>query len=104
MVTVVLASTPPELSVTVPVIPPRVRCACTRGVRAKAIHTNEVRRKTEGTVLFVMRARSLKLSRYTWPEEFRQMAVQALLFVVFPGFPVALDANSSTQNISTKLL
>jgi hypothetical protein len=39
----------------------------------------------------------LKLSRYTGPETYRQMAVQVLLSVVCPGFPASLDRNSSAE-------
>src|SRR5216684_1727960 len=71
MFTVVFGRMPPDASVTVPVIPPRVCCA-----RAGEERTNwtkpqrkEAKKKTENVffLFLVIRNGLLNLSRYTWP-------------------------------------
>jgi hypothetical protein len=69
--TVAPAIAPPEISVTVPVMPPRVCWACAEGAarNVRQQQREEVRMKTENVVLLLLAIRDglLNLSRYTWP-------------------------------------
>src|SRR5258708_18797912 len=70
MLTDVYGRIPPETSVTVPVMPPRVCCACTGEERTNWMQQrNELMKKTENLVFLFLIIRNglLELSRYTWP-------------------------------------
>src|SRR5713226_1440328 len=71
MFTVVFGRMPPEASVTVPVIPPRVCCACAGEERTNWTkqQRSEAKKKTENMVFLflVIRNGLLNLSRYTCP-------------------------------------
>src|SRR5450755_4471696 len=56
MVTEVLGSTPPEVSETVPVMPPRVCWASAMGTDTKTRKRSDARKKADGLILLHIRA------------------------------------------------
>jgi hypothetical protein len=73
MLTVVFGRTPPEASATVPVMPPRVCCACAgagAGTIDRTLEERSAAKKKKKNVVFLfllIRNGLLKSSRYTWP-------------------------------------